>query len=107
MGVRSAYRNAFNDLGGMSQVAAFGIEAGQVEHHLLRLRLNGLGDLEFLLGLLGIVLDGVELAQDHAVLDALGLKATIFSNSAMAWSRTLPEGEVEETELEASLRRRR
>ena len=35
------------------------------------MRLRG---LELFLGLLGVVLDGVELAQDHAVLDALRLQ---------------------------------
>ena len=64
--------NVFNDLGGMGQIAAFGVEAGQVQDHFLRLGLDGLRGLELLFRLLGIVLDGVELSQDHAVFDAFG-----------------------------------
>ncbi len=57
------------------QVATFGIEPGQVENRLFRIRLDGLSGLELLFGLFGVVLHGVELAQNHAVLDALGLEA--------------------------------
>ena len=63
-----------DDLGGMFHVAAIGVEPGQVENHFFRVGLDGLGDLELLFRLLVLVLDGVELAQDHAVLYLLGLQ---------------------------------
>jgi hypothetical protein len=46
------HRDVFNDLGRMLQVAAFRVEAGQVEHHFLRLGLDGLRSLELLFSLL-------------------------------------------------------
>ena len=55
----------------MGHIAAFGIEAGHVEDDGLRVRLDGLCGLELFFGLLGVVLDGVELPKNHAVLNAL------------------------------------
>ena len=58
----------------MCHIAAFGIETGQVEDHFLGIGLDGLGGLELFLRFFRIVLDGVKLAQDHAILDAFGLQ---------------------------------
>jgi hypothetical protein len=58
----------------VGNVAALGVEAGQVEHHFFRVGLDGLGGLELLFSLLGVVLDGVKLAQDHAVFNVFGLQ---------------------------------
>ena len=58
----------------MLQVAALGIEARQVQHHVFRLGLDRLRRLELFLGLFGQVLHGVKLAQDHAVFNALRLQ---------------------------------
>src|SRR5580658_6898334 len=74
LGAAVADRDCFDDLGGVGDVAALGIETGQVENHFLRVGLDGLGGLELVFRFLGQVLDGVELAQDHAVFDALGLQ---------------------------------
>ena len=67
-------RNRLDHLGGLLHVAALGIQAGQVQHHFLGIRLHGLRDLELFFGLLLVVLDGIELAQNHAILDVLRLE---------------------------------
>ena len=51
-----------------------GVDAGQVEDDFFGFGLDVLRDLELLFGLGGLVLDRVELAEDHAVFDALGLE---------------------------------
>jgi len=58
----------------MLHVAAFGVEAGQVQHHFFGIGIHGLRGLEDLFGLLGIVLYGVKLTQNHALLDILGFQ---------------------------------
>ena len=68
-------RDVFNHLDGMLDVAAFGIEAGQVEHDFFRRGLDGLRGLELVFSLFGVVLDGVKLAQNHVVLNAFWLQA--------------------------------
>ena len=40
LGRAVVHRNRFDDLGGMLDVAAFGIEAGQVQHHLFGIGLH-------------------------------------------------------------------
>ncbi len=74
LGAAVADGDGFNHLGGVGYVAALGIETGEVEDHFFRIGLDGLGGLELVFRLFGLVLDGVELAKDHAVIHALGLE---------------------------------
>ena len=58
----------------MHHVAVFRIEAGKIQHHFFRIRLHGLRGFELFFGLFGVVLDGVKLAENHAIGDAGGLQ---------------------------------
>ena len=51
LGRAAVHGNSFNRLHGMLHVAAFGVEPRQVQHHLFRLGLDGLGGLELCFGL--------------------------------------------------------
>ena len=74
LGAAVVHRDGLNDLGRVGKVAALGVKARQVQNHLFGVGLNGLGGLELVFRLLGLVLHGVELAQHHAVFDALRLQ---------------------------------
>ena len=74
MGVRSDSGNRLDHLGGVLDVAALGIQPGEIQHHFFGVRLDGLRGLELLFRLFGSVLHGVKLAEDHAVFHALGLE---------------------------------
>ena len=67
-------RDSLNDFRGMGNVAAIRVETSQIEDHLFRIGLDGLGGLELVFRLLGLVFDGIELAQDHAVFHVFGLQ---------------------------------
>ena len=61
-------RDGLNDLNGVRKVTDIHkAERNQIQHHFFRIRLNGLGGLELIFSLFGLVLHGVKLAQDHAV----------------------------------------
>ncbi len=59
----------------MLQVALLAIEAGEIEHHLFGVGIDGLRGLELLFRVRGVVVDVVELTEQQAVFDAVGFKA--------------------------------
>jgi len=67
-----ALGNRLDQLGGAIDIAALDVDAGQVENHFFGFGLNVLGDLVLRFGLGLLMLDGVEGAENHVILDALG-----------------------------------
>ena len=58
----------------MLQVAALGVEPGQVQHHFFRFGLDRLRGLELRFGFVGLVLHRVKLPQHHVIFHALRLQ---------------------------------
>ncbi len=56
------------------RVPLFAIQPGEVENDLLGARIDLLGGLELLFGLGAVVVDGVKLAEQESILDALGFE---------------------------------
>ena len=74
MEVRSDSGTASTILAERVEVAALGVETSEVEHDVFRIGIDFLRGFELLFSLLGLVLHGVELAENHTVLNIFGLE---------------------------------
>ncbi len=68
------HRDGFNDLGGMIEIAGFTVKTGKIQHDIFRVGIDGLRGLELFFSLLRLMLDVVELTENHAVFDIFGLE---------------------------------